>query len=164
MCSLIVTLKLGVREKMMKSPEKGRQGQSVSEGSGVWWLLPQAQGKLQHVVKWPQDGKLQNVVGSGGPGHACLLSQNHRMVWAERDLRYHPFPTLLPWAETPSARPGCTGLESFLYAELRWALCTHYTSVGSKWTEKKLAEKDAKRSDTAWYHFGTQISDWKMSW
>lgn len=42
-------LKLGVREKMRK--RRGKQGQRASEGSDVWWLLSQAQGKLQHVVK-----------------------------------------------------------------------------------------------------------------
>lgn len=99
-----------------------------------------------------------NIVGSGGPG--CLLSRNHRMVWVERDLEDHPFSTLLPWAGTPSARPVCAGLERFLCAELCWALCTYCTSVGSKWKKGSWQkDKDAMRSDTAWYHFGTQMSD-----
>lgn len=59
-----------------------------------------------------------NIVGSAGPGCACLSSQNHRMALAERDLKDHPFPTLLPWAEPPFTRLGCTGLESFLLSEL----------------------------------------------
>lgn len=80
----------------------------------------------------PSGWETINVVGSGGPGCVCLLSQNHRMIWAERALKDYPFPALLPWAETPSTRPGCTGLESFLCAELCWALCTRCISVGSK--------------------------------
>jgi len=30
------------------------------------------------------------------------------MVWAERDLKDHLVPTPLPWAGTPSTRPGCS--------------------------------------------------------
>ena len=33
---------------------------------------------------------------------------NHRMVWIGRDLKDHLFPTPLPWAGTPSTRPGCS--------------------------------------------------------
>jgi len=35
-------------------------------------------------------------------------SQNHRMVWVRRDLIDHLVPTPLPWAGTPSTRPGCS--------------------------------------------------------
>jgi len=30
------------------------------------------------------------------------------MVWIERDLIDHLVPTTLPWAGTPSTRPGCS--------------------------------------------------------
>jgi len=30
------------------------------------------------------------------------------MVWVERDLIDHVVPTPLPWARTPSTRPGCS--------------------------------------------------------
>jgi len=32
------------------------------------------------------------------------------MVWIGRDLKDHLVPTLLPWAGTPSTRPGCSDL------------------------------------------------------
>jgi len=32
---------------------------------------------------------------------------NHRMVWVGRDLIDQVVPTPLPWAGTPSTRPGC---------------------------------------------------------
>jgi len=32
------------------------------------------------------------------------------MVWVGRDLTDHVVPTPLPWAGTPSARPGCSKL------------------------------------------------------
>jgi len=41
-------------------------------------------------------------------------SWNYRMVWVGKDLKYHPAPSALPWAELPttrsSTRPGCPGL------------------------------------------------------
>ena len=38
---------------------------------------------------------------------AKRYSQNHKMVWVGRDLIDH-LPTPLPWAGTPSTRPGCS--------------------------------------------------------
>jgi len=32
------------------------------------------------------------------------------MVWVGKDLTDHLVPTTLPWAETPSTRPGCSEL------------------------------------------------------
>jgi len=31
------------------------------------------------------------------------------MAWAEGDIKDHPVPTLLPWAELPTTRLGCPG-------------------------------------------------------
>jgi len=35
-------------------------------------------------------------------------TQNHRMVWVGRDLKDHAVPAPVPWAGTPSTRPGCS--------------------------------------------------------
>ena len=37
-------------------------------------------------------------------------SSNHTMVWVGSDFKDHLVPTPLPWAGTPSARPGCSKL------------------------------------------------------
>ena len=40
------------------------------------------------------------------PGAGC--PENHGMVWVGRDLKDHLVPPPLPWAGTPSTRPGCS--------------------------------------------------------
>lgn len=51
-------------------------------------------------------------MGPGRSSTASLISWNHRMVWAWRDLEAHLFQPLffnpLPWAETPSIIPRCS--------------------------------------------------------
>ena len=41
-------------------------------------------------------------------GHTGCLLQNHRKVWDGRGLIDHLVPPPLPWAGTPSTRPGCS--------------------------------------------------------
>jgi len=57
----------------------------------------------------PTMAPCEGVLGSrSGGGRRVIESRSHRVVWVGRDLKDHLIPTPLPWAGTPSTRPGCS--------------------------------------------------------
>lgn len=41
--------------------------------------------------------------------HRILKTQDHRVVWVEKDIKNHLVPTALPWPGTPSTKRGYPG-------------------------------------------------------
>jgi len=71
-----------------------------------------AAGMLEQVIRLTGDMADLDLVlaklAGFEPIPCASSSQNHRIVWARRDFTDHLVPTPLPWAGTPSTRPGCS--------------------------------------------------------
>ena len=61
---------------------------------------------LGPTSQWP--AHRQNKAGLRSPQSLLFSRQNHRIVWVGKDLKDHLVPVFLPWAGTPSTRPGCS--------------------------------------------------------
>ena len=65
--------------------------------------------ETEHAVR-PTGATSQTTMGKKNPTkpRMPIHCNYHRMVWVGRDLKDHLVPPPLPWAGTPSTRPGCS--------------------------------------------------------